>query len=123
MTFDNISDLFIEEEVIVSLIYMCFKPNKHYWAKWPRIKNKRRKPIKRTKYAVISSQNVRHKFTGTSNQKTTLTKVVKEYALINERPCRPLNMQSFGHIILGTKIKKDEREPCILVCKIFKLNL
>ena len=41
-----------------------------------------------TKYTVILSQNV----TGVSNQKTFLTKVVKEYALKNEMSCRPLNM-------------------------------
>ena len=33
---------------------------------------------------------------GVSKQKTYLTKVVKEYALMKEIPCRPLNMELFG---------------------------
>ena len=39
------------------------------------------------------------------NKKTYLTKVVKEYALMKEMPCRPLNMESFGHkIFIQSKI-------------------
>ena len=41
-----------------------------------------------------------HNFTGASNQKTSLTKVVKEYALMMEMLCKPLNMESFSHKIL-----------------------
>ena len=33
---------------------------------------------------------------GVSKQKTYLTKVVKEYALMKEIPCRPPNMESIG---------------------------
>ena len=46
---------------------------------------KKGKAFKTTKYAVIWSENFHcHNFTGNSNQKTSLTKVVKEYALILE---------------------------------------
>ena len=38
----------------------------------------------------------RHNLTGASNQKTSLTKVVENYALIKERSQRPLNIKSFG---------------------------
>ena len=38
-----------------------------------------------------------HNFTGASNQKTFLTKVVKEYTLIKVMSWRPLNMELFGH--------------------------
>ena len=37
--------------------------------------------------------------TGVYKQKTYLTKVVKEYALMKEMPYRPLNMELFGHKI------------------------
>ena len=33
---------------------------------------------------------------GVSKQETYLTKVVKEYGLIKEIPCRPPNMESIG---------------------------
>ena len=33
---------------------------------------------------------------GISEQKTYLAKVVKEYALMKEIPCRPPNMESIG---------------------------
>ena len=35
-----------------------------------------------------------YSFIGNSNQRTFLTKVVNEYALMMEIPCRPLNMES-----------------------------
>ena len=61
-----------------------------------------------TKYGIILSQNVyfvtkcsfRHNLTEATKQKTYLTKAVKEYELILEMPCRPLNMESFGHKML-----------------------
>ena len=54
-----------------------------------------------TKYAVISSQNFHFVITlqVTSDQKTSLMKVVKEYALIKEMSYRPLNMELFCHQI------------------------
>ena len=39
----------------------------------------------------------RHNFTGASNKKKSLTKVVKEYALIKEMSWRSLTLDSFGH--------------------------
>ena len=48
-----------------------------------------------TKYGVIWSQNV-HFVICASNKKTSLTKVVKEYALINKMSWRLVNMESFG---------------------------
>ena len=39
-------------------------------------------------------------FTGVSNQKSSLTKVVKEYVLTQEKSWRPVNMESFGHKII-----------------------
>ena len=50
------------------------------------------------KYGIIWSQKVENLTSGTK-QKTYLTKVVKEYALMMEMPCRPINMESFGHQI------------------------
>jgi len=52
-----------------------------------------------TKYAVISSQNVHFVTTLLVPiiKKNSLTKVVKEYALIKEKSCRPINMESIGH--------------------------
>ena len=38
-----------------------------------------------------------HNSTGNSNQKTSLTKVVKEYVLIQEMSWKSLYMESFGH--------------------------
>ena len=38
-----------------------------------------------------------HNLTEATKQKTYLTKAVKEYELMMEMPCRPLNMESFGH--------------------------
>ena len=35
-----------------------------------------------------------------TKQKTYLTKVVKEYSLIQEMSCKPLNMESFSHKML-----------------------
>ena len=48
-----------------------------------------------TIYAVILSQNVH--FTGASIKKNSLTKVVKEYALIQEMSWKPLTMEIFSH--------------------------
>ena len=48
---------------------------------------------------MITKCSFPHKFTDASNKKTSLTKVVKEYALMKEMPYRPLNMESFGHKI------------------------
>ena len=55
-----------------------------------------------TKYGIIWSQIVyfvTSKLMPLNKQKTYLTKVVKEYELIKEMLCRPLNMESFGHKI------------------------
>ena len=41
-----------------------------------------------------------HNLTEATKQKTYLTKAVKEYELMMEMPCRPLNMESFGHKML-----------------------
>ena len=50
------------------------------------------------KYGFIWSQTVHFVTTLLKPQtKTSLTKVVKEYALIQEMSWRPLNMESFGH--------------------------
>ena len=38
-----------------------------------------------------------HNHTGAVNQKTSFTKVVKEYILIKEMSWRPLYIESFGH--------------------------
>ena len=38
-----------------------------------------------------------HNFPEATKQKKYLTKAVKEYELIMEMTCRPLNMESFGH--------------------------
>ena len=46
---------------------------------------------------LLNMQSFGHNITGASNQKTVLTKVVKEYALIQEMSWRPLTMDSFGH--------------------------
>ena len=48
---------------------------------------------------MVTKRSFCHNLTGASKQKTYLTKVVKEYALMMEMPCRPLNMESFGHKI------------------------
>ena len=56
-----------------------------------------------TKYGIIWSQNV-HFVTNLLkplNKKTYITIVVKEYALMMEMPCRPINMESFGHEMLN----------------------
>ena len=42
-------------------------------------------------------QSFCHNFTGATNKKTYLTKVVKEYALIKEMSWRPAYMESYGH--------------------------
>ena len=39
-------------------------------------------------------------FTGAFYQKTSLTTVVKEYALIKKISCRLLNLESIGHNLL-----------------------
>ena len=54
-----------------------------------------------TNYGIIWSQNV-HLVTTllvTLMKPNLLTKVVKEYALIQKMSWRPLNMESFGHKI------------------------
>ena len=53
--------------------------------------------MKTTKYGIIWSQNAHFVITGASNQKTSLTKVVKEYVLIHEMSLIPINMESFRH--------------------------
>ena len=46
---------------------------------------------------MVTKCSFRHNFTGASNQKTSLTKVVKEYVLMQKMSWRPLRMESFGH--------------------------
>ena len=41
-----------------------------------------------------------HNLTEATKQKTYLTKAVKEYELMMEMPCRPLNMESIGDKML-----------------------
>ena len=45
-------------------------------------------------YGSILSQNVHLVPTKATKQKINLTKAVKEYAIMMEMPCRPLNMES-----------------------------
>ena len=39
----------------------------------------------------------RHNLDEATKQKTDLTIVVEEFALMIEMPCRPVNLESFGH--------------------------
>ena len=50
-----------------------------------------------------------HKFTGPASQKTSLTKVVKEYVPLQDMSWRPLNMKSSCHkmLIYVTKAVKE----------------
>ena len=48
---------------------------------------------------MVTKCSFRHNLTGASKQKTYLTKVVKEYALMKEKPFRPVNMESFVHFV------------------------
>ena len=46
---------------------------------------------------MVTKYKFHHNLTEATKQKTYLTKAVKEYALMMEMLCRPLNMESFGH--------------------------
>ena len=46
---------------------------------------------------MVTKSSFCHNLTVASKQKTYLTQVVKEYALMKEMSCRPLNRESFGH--------------------------
>ena len=70
---------------------------------------------------LVTKCSFRHNLTEATKQKTYLTKVVKEYALMMEILCRPLNIESFGNkiFIFLQQFLSQERESCILACKIF----
>ena len=46
---------------------------------------------------LVTKCSFHHIFIGTSKQRTSLTKVVKEYAIMKERSWIPVNRESFGH--------------------------
>ena len=45
----------------------------------------------------LTMESFCHNLPEATKQKTYLTKVVKEQALMMEMPSRPINMESFGH--------------------------
>ena len=48
---------------------------------------------------LVTKCSFSHNLTEASKQKTYLMNVVKEYALMMEMQCRPLNIESYGHKI------------------------
>ena len=66
-----------------------------------------------------------HNLTDGSKQKYCLTKVIEEYALMKEMPCKSLYMEYFGQnmFILSQEILQQEWESWILACKIFELHI
>ena len=49
---------------------------------------------------LVTKWSFSHKLIEATKPKTYLTKVVKEYALMMEIVCAPLNMESFGNKML-----------------------
>ena len=49
---------------------------------------------------LVTKCSFGHNLNEATRQKTDLTIDVKEHELMMEMPCRPLNMESFGHKML-----------------------
>ena len=64
---------------------------------------------------MVTKCTFRHNLTEATKQKTDLAKAVKDYELMMEMPCIPLNIESFGHKMFLLQ----EGESCILACEIF----
>ena len=72
---------------------------------------------------MVTKCSFRHNFTGTSNQKTYLTKVVKEYTLIKQMSCRPPNMESIGHKMFILSNLTGASKQKTYLAKVVKLGL
>ena len=68
---------------------------------------------------MVTKCSLRHNFIDNSNQKNSVTKVVKEYVLIQEMSWRPLNMESFRHNLTeATKQKTYLTKPDALMMEM-----
>ena len=51
---------------------------------------------------MVSICSFRHNLNGASKQNTYLTKVAKDYTIMKEMPCRPLNIATLKTLTINT---------------------
>ena len=74
---------------------------------------------------MVTKFSFRQNLRGVSNQKTYLTKVIKEYAHMMEIPCRPLNIVSIddNKFILSQSSFNGKGSDVSSLARFFTINL